>query len=97
MTVLTVLTILGRNGQNGQNKYRTGMASRATKEEDAAFMYRKTTTKEKPLGVTRQAEERWDKVQDYGRGFKPNDFLSPWHDYFSTMDEAYFTSCPWRV
>lgn len=50
MTVLTVLTILGRNGQNGQNKYRTGMASRATKEEDAAFMYRKTTTKEKPLG-----------------------------------------------
>jgi len=35
-----------------------------------------------------QAEERWDEVQDYGRGFKPNDILSPRHDYFGKMDEA---------
>jgi len=32
------------------NFYRTGMASRATKEKDAGLTYRRTTKKEKPLG-----------------------------------------------
>ena len=36
------------------------------KEENAAFMYRRTTKKENPLGGGRQAEERWDEGQDYG-------------------------------
>ena len=63
MRILRNLTFLSANF------YISGMASRATKEEDVAFMYRRTTKKEKPLGGGRQAEERWDKIHYEDRAY----------------------------
>ncbi len=106
-TICTICTLEGESAESAKQKndirkvrilrnltflnanfYRTGIASRATKEEDVAFIYRELPRKKNRLASLAKRNER-DNIHD-------EDEVKFWMTS-GKMNDAYLTSCHWRV